>query len=898
MADLQKTIQVIFQGTDQMAGAIGSVGSGIDQFAGKVNSATQPLADLTDKLLLTQAALAAMAVGGLAFAYSKAIEFEGASVELKKVLGDQPAILKVLKEAEDKALALSNQYGESAKDILLSTADFKQAGFDVEEAFALTKASMDLVIAGSIESSEAAELLVRILKGFKAPGTEAGQVLDILNEVSNNYAVSTQQLGEGMARLSPIAKQMGFSFAETAGILTPVIEIFQSGDEAANALKTGLLRLIDDNPAIIKALEDIGVAQRDQTGALRSGKDVLLDVMQAFTTLGENEKLYYAQQLVGINQAAKMVEVFNGLEKTLDVTKIAMNSAGSAAAEVAARLESGEVAVNRFKEAFINLAIGIGTEFKNAAKETIDGGTEIEIALQKMIKDGTFDPVFDIINKFASDLGKYLSEIAKVMPEAFKLIKWEDFEKSVGDILESIGGLFKAFFGDLDLTKPKDLAAAFQKSVDSITALNQIVAGIAKSFEPFFKVLGKLVDEILESDEATKKAVGQFLGWGKQINLISGHLGGLTSSLNLLSAAMFTMSGYRILGLIGSMGKLQTATFALTGVLQKLVLPITVAITALQIGDLLRDNIPFLDKQNELFTDLILKLQGVDVKSIEAMEAQAKLTLEMGRAAAVAAKLKVGVDDLPEVKKIDLELENFFESIDTLQMVIEAGEKLPEKKEIELTAKADLAKINETVVQVEEKLFPDGHTVAVLTQPNQRSLAETKKEIEKLPEQKILEIKLQGEIDKEIAQIEAQADTMQTAFEWQAKVDIAEVEAVFSALEVSSQSIAHMFENTGDVILGITRIMGDVDSSRYLDLMTLIKAENVRRDEMIQLEKDITAAQVAFLKAKTDTLSKGEGLIQISSAGVYPELDLVLIEIIRRAQVRATEQGLDLLLGI
>ena len=44
-------------------------------------------------------------------------------------------------------------------------------------------------------------------------------MLDILNEVSNNYATDIEQLGVGMAGISPIARTMGFSMEETVGIL-------------------------------------------------------------------------------------------------------------------------------------------------------------------------------------------------------------------------------------------------------------------------------------------------------------------------------------------------------------------------------------------------------------------------------------------------------------------------------------------------------------------------------------------------------------------------------------------------------------------------------------------------------------------------------------------------------
>ena len=65
MADLQKTVEILFMGTDKTGSVIAGISKNIDQFSGKIESATQPLADLATGVLKTEAALAALAVGGV-----------------------------------------------------------------------------------------------------------------------------------------------------------------------------------------------------------------------------------------------------------------------------------------------------------------------------------------------------------------------------------------------------------------------------------------------------------------------------------------------------------------------------------------------------------------------------------------------------------------------------------------------------------------------------------------------------------------------------------------------------------------------------------------------------------------------------------------------------------------
>ena len=168
---------------------------------------------------------------------------------------------------------------------------------------------------------------------------DRASTVDLLNEVSNKYATNVKELAIGMAGISPIAKRMNFSMAETAGLLVPVIEVYRSGSEAADALKTGLQQLTADTAPVKEALASIGVSQTDLNGKLRSGKDIFLDVAKAMVGLDDATKQYVIGQLVGIEQAGRMAQVFDNLNSYLGVTETAAASAGSAMKEIETRLD-------------------------------------------------------------------------------------------------------------------------------------------------------------------------------------------------------------------------------------------------------------------------------------------------------------------------------------------------------------------------------------------------------------------------------------------------------------------------------------------------------------------------------------------------------------------------------
>lgn len=267
-----------------------------------------------------------------------------AMLDLQKVLSETDGPIE---QYGDAARDMAMQFGVSSTEVLQSVSNFKQAGFTAAEALTLTRNALDLKIAGDVEAARASELLVASLKGFNLEASEGTRIVDLLNEVSNRYATDVNELGEGFARLSPVAKAAGLSLEETAGILTPGIEVFRSGAEVANAMRTVLLRLQDDSKPVRTALAELGVTQFNVNGELRSSRDIYFDVAKAWGPLTDAQKTYYASQLAGLDQSAKFIAVMDGVNKTLEISGKGFQYLGSAAKEVEIRLASTEIQVKR-----------------------------------------------------------------------------------------------------------------------------------------------------------------------------------------------------------------------------------------------------------------------------------------------------------------------------------------------------------------------------------------------------------------------------------------------------------------------------------------------------------------------------------------------------------------------
>ena len=895
MADVLKEVRIMFEGTDNVSKVIDGLSGKLDDFGGQVQKVTQPLADMAATVLKTEAALAALAVGGLVLAFNESKKFEAAQIELQKVLGDEASRLD---EARQKTIDLSDQYGESSTSIIGSMAGWKQAGYDLNDSMMLTKTTMDLVIAGNISAANATEILIGALKGFQSPAKDAADLVDVLNEVSNNYGTNAEQLGIGIAKLSPIARQMGMDFAQTAGVLTPIIEIFRSGSEAADALKTALARMVDDRKPTIDTLTAIGVSQKDLNGNLKSGYAILLEVAAAFEKLTPEQQFYHAQNLVGIEQAGRLVAVLSNLDSALEVTRVAYGAQGSALAEVQIRLASAEVAVNKFIAAAQNLAIAVGDQFRLAAVEAIKGGTDIEIALRNMVNSGTFAPIFDFIKEFAVKLGADLKEIAKVMPEAFQKVDWQPLINSLGNLGEQIKGLFVAVFGDIDLTTAEGLATAIQKVVNGVAALTNTAAGILQSWKPFVEMLAGMAEKYTTLDQDQQTFFGNILGFAQGVNKIADNLGIITTALSVMSGAMSVLAGTSIINTIGGFAKL---TPAVAGVVSALG-PFQAIVVALAAGwtldKVLDATVPKWEENKQAIADNIATMHGADV-GFDTLETSVEDTGKVvSQQKSIWDELNEAIDAIPEQATTEVEAKGADLTKEEIDGIVKAFAEIGEEKTVQVTAKADEPAI-ERVGSIIVQTFPDGRVVLVQAQADQAAIDKTKSAIDsKLPESKIMEIKLQGEIDVEIAKIQAQAQGLDSYFKYKAEVDVAEVQAVFKMIETQSTNIAEMFKNTGDVLQGLAGSLADVGAIGKLEIFKLMEQESARRDALLIEQQKLTEAQVKYLEARTKAMQAGQGIITIQAEGLAPELELVLHKIIELTQIRANEEGLGFLLGV
>lgn len=550
-----------------------TAGEDVRAFGDAVKDATDPLAQATAKTLAFQAAIAGLA-GVLANkAYQASKDYESALADLAKVIDGG---MDAAKGYGARLNETASQFARNGQELVSAMANFVQAGYDAEKAFNLVTESTKLMVAGELDAADSSALLVSILKGFKAPASEAGAAVDLLNDVSNKYATNVKELAVGMAGLSPIAKQMGFSMAETAGLLTPVIEVYRSGSEAADALKTSLQQLSANTKPVKAALASIGVSQTDLNGKLRDGKDIFLDVGRAFLTLSDAQKAYFAQELVGIEQAARFGQTINSLGQYLKIAADDTDRAGSAMREVEARLNTAEAAARKTDESFRQLAVSLGNTFKPQVRGVVEATGELAAAFDRSIKAGDLSPLLNVIKPQIAAIENLFRAMAANLEEALSGVDWRPLVDGLKAVSGELGDAFGKLTEGMDLTTVEGLRDLLQALINLLGNFSQFVAGAVDGLEPLLGALNTLFGAVSQNSPALANLAGEIAGLATSANQIVpvvsafgsaifgaiGNVAELALKIGLLVAAMKLLSAAGI-PVIGILGRLAGAFLAL-----------------------------------------------------------------------------------------------------------------------------------------------------------------------------------------------------------------------------------------------------------------------------------------------------------------------------------------------
>ncbi len=244
-------------------------------------------------------------------------EFDSALVEFRKVSdlsGDS------LTRYTQKLARMGELTGSTMTSMVEAATEFRKSGFSDEDSARLASIAEKYrnIADESVSAGEAASFIIAQMKAFNIEAEQAEHIIDSVNEVANNFAVSSADISKNLGNMSEIMAINNVSLEQQIGMLTGVTEITRKASSASRGLvmiSSRLTQVLDENSSTGKKLtavyDKLGIALKDESGQLRSHYEILGDLAKQWDNLSENEQKYIALTSAGARQQQNFVALMD-----------------------------------------------------------------------------------------------------------------------------------------------------------------------------------------------------------------------------------------------------------------------------------------------------------------------------------------------------------------------------------------------------------------------------------------------------------------------------------------------------------------------------------------------------------------------------------------------------------
>ena len=430
-------------------------------------------------------------IGVLKQAFNIVKELDTSLTEMRKVSDES---VETLKNYQVETFNMADKVGTTAKQIQDSTADWMRLGETLTEASKSAQDSTILLNVSEFSSiDEATQSLVSMSQAYQE--LDKIDIIDKLNNIGNNFSISTDQLATGLQNAAAVLKTQGNDLDQAIALITAGNAITQNVSKTSAGVRTIALRIsgteeakdeiqdmgedVDDFVVRTKSKTDQiirdytavasnayqGVSVLDPNGNLRDTYDILLDIAEIYEEIqkedkqkGTNRAQALVETLAGKNRSNIAASILNNPQMLKDVYESSQQSHGSAQEELNKYLDSVQGKLAKLQNRLQELAaVSIDSEWLKTIIDLGSGAIKIITDLGKQ---------FGTINMLLGGIAGFL--LQKSGKGLF------NFDKSGGKTfgLKTIIDSFKSVKKEVPALS-KELETLFKKNADQ--SLSQVL---------------------------------------------------------------------------------------------------------------------------------------------------------------------------------------------------------------------------------------------------------------------------------------------------------------------------------------------------------------------------------------------------------------------------------------
>ena len=475
-----------------------TAGKSIEEFGNKVKNVSDKLDNLGNTLTTTLT-LPVLAIGTAAVTTGNDFEAQMSRVQaIAGATGDE------LEQLTQQAMDLGAETSFSASEVAEGMENLASAGFTTSEIMEAMPGLLDLAASSGADLATSSEIAASAIRGFGLEANTAGHVADVFAEAAARTNAQTEDMGEAMKYVAPVAKTVGLTMEETAAAIGIMSDAGIKGSQAGTTLRGGLTRIVKPTKQVAEAMETLGVEFYDSNGKMKSLTEIIQTLQEHTAGLTDEVKNQALAQIFGTEALSGMLALVDrGSDELKNMTKSFEKCDGSAEEMADTMLDNTSGALESLSGSFETAGIAIQKALSPEIKK-----------LAKWIQ-GLVDNFSDLSDEEQLNIIKTVALVAAIGP-AIKILS--KLSSGVGTVIKGVGTFSQAIAvaknnATSSITSVNNLASAFKFLASPMgiatTALGLLIAAFVLAIEKQNQYALNLIDTRDKLNDA-KKAQDEF----------------------------------------------------------------------------------------------------------------------------------------------------------------------------------------------------------------------------------------------------------------------------------------------------------------------------------------------------------------------------------------------------
>lgn len=330
--------------------------------------------------------------------FQSVLEIDTALTELKKVTNETDSTYQAFLGTMSQTATV---VGSTVSNLTTMAGEWAKLGYTLKEAGQLAESTAILLNVSEFnDATTASEALISTMQAFEYTAKDSQHVVDVLNEVGNNYAVSSDGIATALKTSASALMEAGNDLEQSTALVAAANKVVQDPSSVGSALRTISLRLRGTSVEVLQQMGEETEGAAESTSKLQAqlkaltGVDILTnageykdtytilkEIGAVWEDMGKMDQAAALELMAGKNRANTLAAILNNMEDLEGAYESALNSEGSSLEENAAYMDSIQGHIDQFNNAVQTMWMNFMNS--DVLKFIIDMGTGIVNLIDK-----------------------------------------------------------------------------------------------------------------------------------------------------------------------------------------------------------------------------------------------------------------------------------------------------------------------------------------------------------------------------------------------------------------------------------------------------------------------------------------------------------------------------------